>query len=96
MFFFYFSSVIIKFKFFNSKTGEISQTLVTHLSLPNLSKSYAAGAYKPQTIEDKTTSEKIRLVQQLEEEDRNVVFKVIDSMLTKNKFKQFFSEQFGT
>ncbi len=37
----------------------------------------------PVTVEDKTVSEKIRLVEQLEEEDKNVIYKMLDTMLTK-------------
>jgi hypothetical protein len=32
----------------------------------------------------------MNLIKQLDEDDRVVVFKVIDSMLTKKKFKDFF------
>ncbi len=41
-------------------------------------------------IEDKTTAEQIRYIQQLEEEDRSMVFKMIDTFLTKKKMKDFF------
>ena len=44
------------------------------------------------SVEDKTTAEKIKLIQQLPEEDRNALFRVIDSMLTKSKFKDFFNK----
>jgi transcriptional regulator with XRE-family HTH domain len=44
----------------------------------------------PVTIEDKTVSEKIRRVEQLEEEDKNVIYKMLDTMLTKKKFQDFF------
>ena len=39
------------------------------------------------TIEDKTTNEKLRLIEQLEEPDKQTIFRLIDCMLTKNKFK---------
>lgn len=42
------------------------------------------------TIEDKTTNEKLRLIEQLEEPDKQAIFRLIDCMLTKNKFKDFF------
>jgi transcriptional regulator with XRE-family HTH domain len=42
------------------------------------------------TVEDKTAVEQVRLIQQLEEGDRQTVFKIIDTMLTKQKFKEFF------
>ena len=33
----------------------------------------------------------INMINQLDEEDRTVVFKIIDTMLTKKKFKDFFN-----
>lgn len=44
------------------------------------------------TIEDKTTMEQVRLIRELDEEDRNVIFRMIDTMLTKKKFKDFFNK----
>jgi len=44
------------------------------------------------TVVDKTVSERINLIQQLEEEDRQALFRIIDSMLTKSKFKDFFNK----
>lgn len=44
------------------------------------------------TVEDKTTLEQVRLIQELDEEDRNVIFRMIDTMLTKKKFKDFFNK----
>ncbi|MEM9299261.1 MAG: helix-turn-helix transcriptional regulator [Bacteroidota bacterium] len=44
------------------------------------------------TIEDKSVLEKMKLIEQLEEEDRQAIFRVIDSMLTKYKFKDFFNK----
>lgn len=43
------------------------------------------------TIQDKPNFEQVNLINQLDEEDRNVVFKIIDTMLTKKKFKDFFN-----
>jgi transcriptional regulator with XRE-family HTH domain len=43
-------------------------------------------------IEDKTTNEKLRLIEQLEEEDKQAVYRIIDGMLTKSKFKDFFNK----
>ena len=43
-------------------------------------------------IEDKTAVEQMRLIQQLEDEDRQTIFKLIDKMLTNKKFKDFFSK----
>jgi hypothetical protein len=36
-------------------------------------------------IQDKPKFEQINLINQLDEEDRTVVFKIIDTMLTKKK-----------
>ena len=43
------------------------------------------------TIQDKPNFEQINMINQLDEEDRTVVFKIIDTMLTKKKFKDFFN-----
>ena len=42
--------------------------------------------------EGKPDLEKINLINQLEEEDKQTVFKIIDTMLTKKKFKDFFNK----
>ncbi|MBL7737440.1 MAG: helix-turn-helix transcriptional regulator [Chitinophagaceae bacterium] len=44
------------------------------------------------TIEDKAGFEQINLINQLDEEDKSTVFKIIDTMLTKKKFKDFFQK----
>jgi transcriptional regulator with XRE-family HTH domain len=44
------------------------------------------------TVEDKTTSEQVRLIAELDEKDKNIVFGMIDTMLTKKKFKDFFNK----
>ena len=43
-------------------------------------------------VEDKTTTEQIKLIQQLDEEDKKAVFRIISTMVTKNKFKDFFNK----
>lgn len=43
-------------------------------------------------IEDKTLNEKLRLISQLDEDDKAMVFKMIDKMLTSKKFKDFFNK----
>jgi transcriptional regulator with XRE-family HTH domain len=43
-------------------------------------------------IEDKTANEKLRLIEQLDDEDKQAVFRIIDCMLTKSKFKDFFQK----
>ena len=43
-------------------------------------------------IEDKSISEKVRLISQLDKEDQHAVYRIIDGMLTKNKFQTFFEQ----
>lgn len=44
------------------------------------------------TIVDKSTNERLKLITQLEEEDKNAIFRIIDGMLTKSKFKDLFNK----
>ncbi|WP_321308606.1 helix-turn-helix transcriptional regulator [Marinifilum fragile] len=48
------------------------------------------------TIEDKGLLEQVKLIQELEEKDRKTVFNIIDTMLTKAKFKDFFNKNIAT
>lgn len=43
-------------------------------------------------IEDKTVNEKVQLISQLEEDDKQAVYRIIDSMLTRTKFQDFFQK----
>lgn len=43
------------------------------------------------TMEDKTATEQMRLIQELDEKDKSIVFGMIETMLTKKKFKDFFN-----
>ncbi len=47
---------------------------------------------KEVTIEDKGLIEQVKLIQELDEKDRTTVFNIIDTMLTKRKFKDFFNK----
>ena len=47
-------------------------------------------------IEDKTVTEQMRLIQQLDEDDKQTIFKLIDKMLTYKKFKDFFQKNVAT
>jgi len=51
---------------------------------------------KEVTIVDKSVSERINLIQQLEQEDKQALFRIIDSMLTKTKFKDFFDKNMAS
>lgn len=44
---------------------------------------------KEVTLEDKTTTEQMRLISELNEKDKNIVFGMIETMLTNMKFKDF-------
>ena len=44
------------------------------------------------TVEDKSLMEQVKLIAELEEDERNMVFKMIDTFLTKKKFKDFFKK----
>jgi transcriptional regulator with XRE-family HTH domain len=44
------------------------------------------------TVENKSGFEQVNLINQLDEDDKQTVFKIIDTMLTKKKFKDFFNK----
>jgi transcriptional regulator with XRE-family HTH domain len=50
----------------------------------------------PIKVEDKTANEKVQLISQLDEEDKHAVYRIIDGMLTKNKFQTFFEQNIQT
>ena len=45
------------------------------------------------TLQYKSSKEQINLLNQLDDDDKDTVFKIIDTMLTKKKFKDFFHQQ---
>ena len=47
---------------------------------------------KEVVIEDKTTIEQMRLIEQLDEDDKQTIFRLIEKMLTNKKFKEFFQK----
>lgn len=51
---------------------------------------------KEVVIEDKTVTEQMRLIQQLDEDDKQTIFKLIEKMLTNKKFKDFFKNNVAT
>ena len=51
---------------------------------------------KEVVIEDKSSVEQMQLIQQLDEEDKQTIFKLIDKMLTNKKFKDFFQKNMAT
>ncbi|MDR0206081.1 MAG: helix-turn-helix transcriptional regulator [Bacteroidales bacterium] len=44
------------------------------------------------SVEDKTASEQVRMIAELDEKDKSVIFSMIETMLTKKKFKDFFQK----
>ncbi|WMJ75329.1 helix-turn-helix transcriptional regulator [Cytophagaceae bacterium ABcell3] len=46
---------------------------------------------KEVTVEDKTASEQLRLLSELDEKEKSIIYSMIDCMLTKKKFKDFFN-----
>lgn len=53
---------------------------------------FDGGIPKEVVFEDKNISEQMKLIQQLEEDDRAIIFKMIEKMLTTQKFKDFFNK----
>lgn len=47
---------------------------------------------KEVNIENKSVNEKLKLIDQLEDQDKQALYRMIDCMLTKNKFKDFFNK----
>ncbi|MCM4173547.1 XRE family transcriptional regulator [Arenibacter sp. TNZ] len=50
------------------------------------------GLPKEVVIEDKQAQEQLRLISELDTDDRAIIFKMIDKMLTSKKFKDFFNK----
>ena len=57
---------------------------------------YSNATPKAVTVEDKTASEQVRLIAQLNEKDKSTVINIIDVMLTKQKFQNFFEQNIQT
>lgn len=47
---------------------------------------------KEVSLEDKNTVEQVKLIQELDQEEKNMVFKMVETFLTKKKFKDFFNK----
>lgn len=47
-------------------------------------------------VEEKPDYEKLHLINQLQEDDKQTVYKIIDTMLTKQKFQAFFEQNLQT
>jgi len=51
---------------------------------------------KEVVLEDKSAIEQMRLIQQLDDEDKQTIFHLIEKMLTNKKFKDFFQKNVAT
>jgi len=47
---------------------------------------------KEVVLEDKTAGEQMKLIQQLDDEDKQTILRLIEKMLTNKKFKDFFQK----
>lgn len=54
------------------------------------------GLPKEVVIEDKQAQEQLRLISELDIDDRTIIFKMIDKMLTSKKFKDFFQKNMAS
>jgi len=52
----------------------------------------SGAAPKTVQIEDKTAAEQLRLIAQLGEKDKTIIMSIIDTMLTRQKFQDFFQQ----
>jgi len=53
---------------------------------------YDQGIPQEIVLEDKSDMEQLNLIKQLDEEDRQAIFRIVDKMLTNKKFKDFFQK----
>jgi hypothetical protein len=44
----------------------------------------------------KTTAQQVKVIQELDQEEKNMVIKMIETFLTKKKFKDFFNKNIAT
>lgn len=57
---------------------------------------YEGDTPKEVILEDKSENEQFKLINQLDEDDKATVLKIIDTMLTKKKFKDFFDKNIAS
>jgi transcriptional regulator with XRE-family HTH domain len=53
---------------------------------------YNGGLPQAVVIEDENATQQLRLIQQLEEDDKHTIFKLVDKMLTNKRFQDFFAQ----
>lgn len=57
---------------------------------------YDDGLPKEIILEEKNEDERFKLINNLDEEDKNTILKIIDKMLTTKKFKEFFDKNIAS
>jgi transcriptional regulator with XRE-family HTH domain len=57
---------------------------------------YDDGLPKEVILEEKNEDERFKLINNLDEEDKNTILKIIDKMLTTKKFKEFFDKNMAS
>ncbi len=57
---------------------------------------YDDGLPKEIILEEKNEDERFKLINNLDEEDKNTILKIIDKMLTTKKFKEFFDKNMAS
>ena len=55
-----------------------------------------ASAEEEIEVKDKSILEKVNLIEELNTEEKNMVFKLIDTFVTKKKLKDFFQKNMAT
>ena len=78
----------------NHSNPKIQKIILLCIFFVSLSQPFVARKKFPRyhcygSISAPSGSERINLIQQLEQEDKQALFRIIDSMLTKTKFKDF-------
>ena len=57
---------------------------------------YDDGLPKEVILEEKNEDERFKLINNLDEDDKNTILKIIDKMLTTKKFKEFFDKNMAS
>jgi len=57
---------------------------------------YDDGLPKEIILEEKNDDERFKLINNLDEDDKNTILKIIDKMLTTKKFKEFFDKNMAS
>jgi hypothetical protein len=53
---------------------------------------YNGGLPKAVVIEDENATQQLKLIAQLEADDKQTIFKLVDKMLTNKRFQDFFQQ----